>query len=355
MFANDTVFIIGAGASAEFGMPVGSKLTEQIKQNCKFRFEYGNLQEGAMPIFDYYRNTYDLRDPTKAQEVQARFDLMAQIRRSIDMAESIDEYIFRYSDNPLVAEVGKLHIAYAIAKAERECLLGETQQFSSNNITFDNLNKTWIYTFAKALMNGVKATEIETIGNNITIICFNYDRCIEHYLEHAICQAYMGVSLERARKIVSKMDIIHPYGDLGPLDEVPFGQQDRLWDMSQNLITWSETKRNVQIAADIDYAIRNAQTLVFMGFAFAKQNMDLLQVKRDEKEVFNRTGAYEFDKEVYATAYNYKPQVHKKLKTNIIKLWTDVWHDERLDAMRIEDEKTECADFIWTNRMNLVE
>ncbi|MGR9154122.1 hypothetical protein ACU8MT_32475 (plasmid) [Rhizobium leguminosarum] len=355
MFADNTVFIIGAGASVEFGMPVGSKLTEQIKQNCKFRFEFGNLKEGAMPIFDYYRNTYDLRDPAKAKEVQARFDLMAQIHRSIDMAESIDEYIFRYSDNPLVAEVGKLHIAYAISKAESECLLSDKAKFSHDTDGFESASKKWIFTFAKALMTGVKASEIKTIGNNITIICFNYDRCIEHYLEHAICRTYAGVNLETAREIVSNINIIHPYGVLGPFEAFPFGSTKRFADMGRNLITWSETVRDEQITAEIDYGIRNADTLVFMGFGYAKQNMDLMRTDREPKRPLGLADESMASKRIYSTAFGFKNQVHRKITENIIKLWTDnrEMQDER--DINIEGETVTCREFIQTNLMNLVE
>jgi len=36
MFKDNTVFVIGAGASQEFGFPIGSGLTQTIKKNCNF-------------------------------------------------------------------------------------------------------------------------------------------------------------------------------------------------------------------------------------------------------------------------------------------------------------------------------
>jgi hypothetical protein len=91
MFVHNRVFIVFAGQA--WNLACLWEMPRRLK-NSKSRFEYCNLQGGAMPIFDDYRNRYDLRDPAKAQEVQAHFPL-AQIHRSIDMAESIDEYIFR--------------------------------------------------------------------------------------------------------------------------------------------------------------------------------------------------------------------------------------------------------------------
>ncbi|AHG48011.1 hypothetical protein RLEG12_33000 [Rhizobium leguminosarum bv. trifolii CB782] len=354
MFAANTVFVIGAGASAEFGMPVGSALTTTIKQNCKYRFEHGTMVEGVMPIFNYYRSTYDMQDPAQLKQVEERFHIMMQIHQSIDMHESIDEYIYRYSDNPVVAEIGKLQVAYAISRAESECLLSEKKDFHFDKKGFDGLNGTWIYAFAKALMNGVKASDIETIGNDITIICFNYDRCIEHYLEHAICRAYAGVTQDVAREIVSRIDIIHPYGVLGPLKAFQFGHTDRIWEMSENLITWSETIRDPQIIHGMTNAIDEAETLVFMGFAFATQNMDLMRGEADPRGEMRRSSLLQDVKDVYATAFRLRPQVHSKMKLKIMSLWTHEVTAEQLNAIHIEDDKTECSGFMQTNLMNLV-
>lgn len=43
MFRDNTVFIIGAGASHEFGLPVGEALMKTIQINCRFRFDHWSM------------------------------------------------------------------------------------------------------------------------------------------------------------------------------------------------------------------------------------------------------------------------------------------------------------------------
>lgn len=71
------------------------------------------------------------------------------------------------------------------------------------------------------LFDGVRNSDVDNVGSNITIICFNYDRCIEMYLEHAIVNAFRDVPADRARQIVARINIIHPYGSLGNLKSIP--------------------------------------------------------------------------------------------------------------------------------------
>lgn len=343
MFADNTVFVVGAGASAEFNMPVGGKLTKIIKDNCLWEYDRGERKIGNPEIFAYFDKRFNISAEPSLKEFQARLFTMTEIHRSIDMAESIDEYIFRYADDPVVAEIGKLQIAYAIAEAERQCSLGPVKEFTFENDTFASADDTWISTFAKALMNGVPLNDIETIGNNITIICFNYDRCIEHYLEHAICRAYADVSLPEARKIVSKINIIHPYGLLGQLDEIPFGQFDRFLEMTENLITWSETIRDAQTVPKIRHAIGEAQTIAFLGFAFANQNMKLLNSRPTKPKTVR----------VLSTGLGLPQEVEDTLAGEINRLYSSIRTQLGREVVHFQ-YGAKCNVFMNIHRMNLV-
>ncbi|TCN32472.1 hypothetical protein [Sinorhizobium americanum] len=342
MFKDNTVFVIGAGASAEFNLPVGSGLMERIKQNCKYRFDYGSLKEGVPEI------AHDLIERYRDQqsELDARFMAMGEVHRSIDLAGSIDEFINRHYDDPIIAEVGKLQIAYAIAKAEKDSLLARPNN-GDETFRWDKLNDTWIRTFAQLLFEGVRNGEAERIGNNISIICFNYDRCIEHYLTEAIVKTFRGIDRKEAGKIVDQINIIHPYGSLGKLAAHRFGgdvTSQRLRAMSESIVTWSESIMSDKRAA-IEEVMLDASTLVFLGFAFAPQNMNLLSVDgmRDD-----------FDSlEIYATGYGYDNVIDGRLKSKISNLYSSgpgVVTD-RLIHVQYE---MKCAKFMQSHSMALV-
>ncbi|MCB5203908.1 SIR2 family protein [Neorhizobium sp. T786] len=341
MFADNTVFIVGAGASAEFNLPVGSALMDTIKQNSNFRIEY-DLREGVRAIYDELRERY--RD---GNDLRQRFESMAEINRSIDLAGSIDEFINRHYDDPIIAETGKLQIAYAIAKAEHGSLLARNKN-SRDPFLWDNVNGTWIKTFTQLLFEGVRNDDVEQVGNNITIIVFNYDRCIEHYLTEAIIKTFRGIDRQKARQIVDQINIIHPYGSLGRLDVHPFGDEvasHRLRAMSESIVTWSESVVS-ETAQQIEEAMLSASTLVFLGFAFAPQNMDLLAPDRMRHSSMEPM-------EIYATGYGYDDVIDRRLKRRIINLYSmqsDITNEE---SVHIQYEM-KCAKFIQSHSMALV-
>ncbi|MGO8150437.1 hypothetical protein AB9F36_11550 [Rhizobium leguminosarum] len=344
MFKDKTVFVVGAGASAEFAMPVGSALMETIKRNCNYSIEYGRFKMAAEAdlLFLHYTNMYNLDKEEDVDALNARLEVMRDLVSSIDMAESIDEYIYRHSHNPIAAEVGKLQVAHAIACAEFGCYL-RPDDFNAGE-KFKVLNNTWIYDFAKVLMMGIRAEEIERIGENITIICFNYDRCIEHYLEHAIVHAYPRTSNERARDIVNNINIIHPYGWLGALKAFPFGRVQNFAAMTDNLITWSESIRDPQVKERMGHAMSEAETIVFLGFAFARQNMDLLHAS--EKKWANNPV------NVFATGKGLEPEAEETYQQNISQLYSPALAVRAMERVRLQWD-TECAPFMKKHRYNL--
>lgn len=275
-FRENTTFVIGAGASAEFGLPVGWKLLEQIRDNCLFAFDPSIVgAKGNQKIFNAVLQKHCSDRPT----LDRVFTTFRDIHKGVETAGSIDEYINRYSDDALIAELGKLQIAYAILFAETRSKMMPKKGKDADGINWQAVDETWIVPFTRALFDGVRASEVETLGQNITIICFNYDRCIEHYLEYAIQRAYRDVDRPAARKIVNQMNIIHPYGSLGPLDRFSFGtppEHADLYHITKNLITWSETVEDEELIDTMRQSIGSADNIVFLGFAFASQNMKLL-------------------------------------------------------------------------------
>ncbi len=341
MFKDNTVFVIGAGASAEFGLPIGWQLLQTIKNNCHFELDmWRQLKEGPTAIYRHYERIFGSETENGQQQFLRRLKACEQIKFGIDSADSIDEYIYRYSADPIIAEVGKLQIAYAISLAERNSTLG--QGFVDYP---PSLDKTWIWSFTKALIAGVRADEVEEIGQNITIICFNYDRCIERYLEHALARSFEDLTPEQARKIVSKINIIHPYGWLGDLERFPFGTTDAFPIMTNNLITWSESIHDPEIVAKMRQAVREARQLVFMGFGFAAQNMDLLDAQP--------AGVPLAPPRVYSTGVGIPHEVESALKDKIIGLTSSTWTPIAAERIHFQ-HGTKCKEFFDIHRLNFV-
>ncbi len=349
MFKDNTVFVIGAGASAEFELPVGWQLLQAIKDNCDFKLDhFGQYLGGSREVYSHYLKIFGTSDAQKVDQFNLRLEKSWQIRDGIESADSIDEYIFRYTNDSLIAEVGKLHIANAISLAESNSSLSPRVGFQND---VGRADKTWIWGFAKALMNGVRAEEVDQIGQNITIICFNYDRCIEHYLEYAFRRGFHGLPHQEARAIVDRMNIIHPYGWLGDLEAFPFGEPDKFPEMANNLITWSESIKDAEIVSKMRMAIKDASQIVFMGFGFAAQNMELLDTQPEHTELMDYELAEPPD--VYATALGIPHEVEGSLKSKISALYTGQWSLQADQAIHFQ-YGAKCKDFFDIHRLNLV-
>ncbi len=123
-------------------------------------------------------------------------------------------------------------------------------------------------------------TGIQTIFENIKIISFNYDRCIEHFLGHWIASIY-GPTVPLG-DLMSKLEILRPYGSVAPLSgnrAIKYGFDPTvipLASMIENIKTYTEQVTDVEVLTKVHAAISEAETILFLGFGFHKQNINLL-------------------------------------------------------------------------------
>lgn len=150
-----------------------------------------------------------------------------------------------------------------------------------NREQFDpsKLLNAWYLNFTALLFDGVRKAEIDSVFENMSFIVFNYDRCVEYYLYHSL-QNYYGVTSDKAAQLLQTLTILHPYGDVGglPWRGVPFGgrplNRSRI-ELAMEIKTFTESLGD-QALATIRQEIQQAETLVFLSFAFDELNMELL-------------------------------------------------------------------------------
>jgi hypothetical protein len=111
-----TLFIIGAGASHEAGLPLGAELIEIVASKLNFRIEHGSLREdsGARDILDVFQQLTQTRDG-----MQALIDAASRVRDGVIFSKSIDSFIDVHRDNKNIQLCGKLAIAKTILDSER--------------------------------------------------------------------------------------------------------------------------------------------------------------------------------------------------------------------------------------------
>jgi hypothetical protein len=131
------------------------------------------------------------------------------------------------------------------------------------------------------LSRGLPLEAIETLFDQVAFIDFNYDRCLEYFLVHAIRRAY-GLYEDHAQKICGRLRVIHPYGSVGKLptmstNGVPFGlaSQNHLAP-ARGIKTYTEQISDTAELSAIREEIATAQNIIFLGFAYHDQNMQML-------------------------------------------------------------------------------
>lgn len=188
----------------------------------------------------------------------------------------------------------KLAISDIILEAEANSQLAKCVDRSSGKTSLQGVRNSWLHQFSAHLFAGNSLDDVDIVFDKCAFICFNYDRCIEFYLELAL-QNYFLIDANRAQSIVQRLKIYHPYGSLGS----PYGMKakrfgtrlmskDELFDIARNIRTFHEGVQDNALMDGIHTSVANAETIVFLGFGFIEQNVQLLQppVNNTMKRVF---------------------------------------------------------------------
>jgi SIR2-like domain len=270
-----TVFIVGAGASTDFGLPIGSKLVDDIRARLEEELNAGGRRAGSiLPL--------DINSDVRA----AVEDLCG----GLVSARSIDRLLDSRKDRPLVLTLGKRAIATLIGEAEcsstlaqrpdNEFDIGESIEWERIQAALLKSTESWLAHLFGLLCEGVPPADSEKVFEDCSFITFNYDRCIEQYLRMAF-QQVMNRSAADAMELTNKIPIVHVYGSLGPLQDntgngILFGPMDHNVDESAGSIrTFTEGVQN-ETRDKARNLIKQAEHVVFLGFAFDPLNIEAL-------------------------------------------------------------------------------
>lgn len=269
---------MGAGASVDFGLPSGRSLKSNVQNECRFRFsDYGKLESGDPFFYEQLAKQIGKRNIIPISKT---------LVRALPSFPSIDDFLFSHSHDERMVKFGKMAIARVIARAEQTSIVKQlaADDFGAQTDAEEHIREqTWIGTFIQLLATGVPRSEVESLFNDVTIISFNYDRCVECVLYHMV-QAAFGIDGDEATKVMHGLRIIRPYGGLGALhcsgelSTTPFGPSLNLTpELSQRIRVYTENTEDNSELASARLAIANARNVVFLGFGYHKQNMRLLK------------------------------------------------------------------------------
>lgn len=197
-------------------------------------------------------------------------EVLEQFRTALVRSQmhSVDAFLER---RPEFIEPGKAAMAYSLLKHERADLF--------------KLEDHW-YRF---LWNQLNSSFDDFHVNKLSVITYNYDRSLEHYLFEAMLHTF-GRSPEDCLDKMSAIRFVHLHGSLGSLpwqgesNVRRFGEHlpssDALRETANSMIVIHEGKDNSPEYEEARRLMSEANRIYFLGFGYGATNMKRLGLER---------------------------------------------------------------------------
>ncbi len=287
MFANKTVIVVGAGASAEVGLPIGKDLRTKITGILKFeRGVWNEVSRGDTVVFSALKEIAFQTSGEGVQEaLNSYLSAASRICAALPQAISIDNFIDAHQGDTKLEKCGKLAIVRSILDAERRSKLYVDETQGIQALKFPSIESTWYSAFLQLLTENCRVDDVKERLSSIVFVIYNYDRCVEHFLYHAL-QNYYGITADVAAELIGQMHFYHPYGTVGNLpwhksqNSIGYGgspTSDKLVELAGQIKTFTEGTGTTSDISVIRNAMRESRTVLFLGFAFHPQNLKIIQ------------------------------------------------------------------------------
>ncbi len=252
MITQPTVFVLGAGASAPYGLPLGAGLRTNILDRYN----------------DNTGRTVHLLNTTRFN--RAEIDAFVNALRYSGLS-SVDAFLER---RPQFMEIGKSIMGI-------ELLHGEIHD------RLWHRDENWLtYLYGQMIGNSLE----EFANNKVAFVTFNYDRCVEHFFFTSLKNSF-GKSVEETAKIARKIQVVHLHGRLGHLpwqegkSAIEFG--DNQIDVRKMEILTDQIKvvheDHTLDGRDADFnlagaMLASARRVYLIGFGFGARNVQRLKL-----------------------------------------------------------------------------
>jgi hypothetical protein len=262
--------VLGAGASAPYGFPLGPKLVTDILKFVR------SPSEQTKAILAYN----DIDRPEAY--------MFADLLEGSGMY-SIDAFL---EDRKEFLRLGKLAIAAILAPLEIP----------------KKIHGNWY----QYLFNTLCLIKHQSRSEPLTILTFNYDRSLEFYLRRAF-RCKTGLPEPEIDKLFEKIKFIYLHGNLGDLTSGHL--PGRKFDSANSTERFSDVAASIKIIHEpqaqnlfqtaVTYLTR-AESIYIMGFSFHPLNIERLFPKGLERQMFCQ--------EVVATALDLTASEQQRIK-----------------------------------------
>ncbi len=361
MFKEETVFILGAGASWHYGYPTGEELVERTIQKAKKIAEFIKEDQALANYWavnncpDYLRSKFegnpsshiflpDAKDIRWAlNTVQEECIALATALRSVKPIV-IDNFL---GQNPSLEPIGKFIVSWVILECEHKYYdtaqrgrknVNQNSLSAQNDIT--NLKDDWCRFIVHRLAQKPK----ELLSNNVTFVTFNYDISLETSLYRSL-QYIESFNKPDIENFIESDRFLHIYGrihnqfkkehlTLKTLEEGLPKEEDRavyfkkhllifnkVYECSKNIFTMEDCETTIgdknkceEITKKACEKIASAKHVYILGYGFDERNSKRLKLKEALRDTSSN------HKKIYFTNFGDKNIINKKAS----KLFFDV-------------------------------
>ncbi len=272
MITKKTVLVLGAGASVPYGFPTGKELVRKI---CTPIDTYTSV---GPPIGVTSKQLLDINvDPDYYRHFQT---VLNKAQMSVDaFLENQKKY----------DEVGRKAIALALLPLEKSPVLFRNTMSDEELEKLKLKRESWYQTLWEQLISSPFSLD-KFKKNQLSVITFNYDRSLEHYLHQAI-KSVSDPPNHEIRDALNAIPIIHVYGSLGSLawqsndTEISYDSSGSSYAVirSYKNIDLIRTANPEEVSPAFQKShklLAEAERIFFLGFGFDQTNMRRLQLEQ---------------------------------------------------------------------------
>lgn len=322
MFKEETLFILGAGASYPYGYPLGKDLITQIINNIKkdpiylpilhntrrkyyYNENNGIEQDGKLvngynfsDFKEYFEELYNSQKDSNITYILNSFGTnivqykqikLKQIEEFFNLKKaliefdpvSIDTFL---RDHPSHTEAGKIMIIYSLLKCEDKNRFSLETRSNSDN---------WYSYLINDILSGINKVE-EIFNNKLNIITFNYSVDLDYCLLSKLSNIEILKNKSGSDFIKKLQDekIYHVYGQLYSDNIIEtyghFYQNPNITELIVELNTHRflkaiQSKEQIKLIQSernkknvYKELIRNAKEIIIIGFGFDRDNLNIL-------------------------------------------------------------------------------
>ena len=243
MITKPTTLLLGAGASAHLGYPVGYQLRDQILAELKIQLCLP--EDKRIPI---------LRDGDSL--------IGFHTKMSRGGWTSPDAFLEKHTE---FLQMGKFLIAYCLKRNEDPDRL-----FPATG---------WYEYLCQRLLAGAETSEDFRRNDKLSIVTYNYDRSVDHFLHQLVLHRYELSSDVAWELLSSTIKIVHVHGILGSYPGYPY-------EVSQDIEVISSLSNSIKIIHEVEPSheafsrasqlLNSAEAVYSIGFSMSDTNMKRL-------------------------------------------------------------------------------